>query len=723
MTQTKQQVILRKKTSGIAVVLLDCPGKLNSLSSEVTAELEQVLTEVENDSSVKALVMVSGKPDTFLSGADLREISKVSDAETAEAKSRNGQDILNRVAALDKPTVIGINGICLGGGLELALSFDQRIATDWEMTLLGLPEVRLGLIPGMGGTQRLPRLIGLQNGLEMILSSEPVSAARALELGLIDEIVKPDDLLERCQQRALELMQSGRQAKRQLAERQTAMIDLDESKWTKILATAERSMRIKTKGRYPAPLKAIDAIRTGLKSGMEIGLRAEAKAFGDLAASETAKNLIALFFNTEFAKATAAMMSAKMQTNPVSVVGVIGSGAMGSAIAELAAVSGYRVLFQPTNRNPEDNPFERLRASIVRNQQKAKLTEAEIADILKRVEAINDLRELAPADLIIEAVFESEELKHALFERLEGIVSPHCTLASNTSSLSISKLAARLSDSSRFLGMHFFLPVDRMPLVEIISHKGTKREALAKAAGVISRLGKIPTMVNDGSGFLVNRLLCTYIIEAARLAESGVPLNWIDDSAVEFGMAMGPLNVLDEVGLDVAFKVADALYEGCGERFAPPAVMDKVKKLGLIGKKTGTGVYTWDDNGRRLHFDARLVSEIGLVVSDQKPTAEKSAWIVERLIYPMIDEAARCLTDRIVRKPREIDLAMVLGTGFPPFRGGPLKYADSIGIGNLKKCLEEIYSQDGSHRQVAESIVKMEADARRFYSRSSDGDE
>jgi 3-hydroxyacyl-CoA dehydrogenase/enoyl-CoA hydratase/3-hydroxybutyryl-CoA epimerase len=723
VTQTKQQVILRKKASGIAVVLLDCPGKLNSLSSEVTAELEQTLCELENDSSVKALVLVSGKPDTFLSGADLREIVKVTKAEAAEEKSRQGQDILNRLAALGKPTVVGINGICLGGGLELALSFDQRIASDCESTLLGLPEVRLGLIPGMGGTQRLPRLIGLQNALEMILSSEPVNVSRALALGLVDEVVKPDELLERCQERALELLQSTAERKRALADRKVAMIQLEEAKWTKVLATAERSMRIKTRGNYPAPLKAIEAIRNGLRNGIELGLKGEAKAFGDLAASDTAKNLIALFFNTEFARQTAAMMSAKMQTNPVSTVAVIGSGAMGTAIAELAAISGYRVLFKQTNRNPQDNPVDRLRALIVRNQQKAKLGEAEIAEILQRVEPVVDERELAAADLIIEAVFESEELKHELFERLESIISADCTLASNTSSLSINKLASRLADSGRFLGMHFFLPVDRMPLVEIISHKGTKREALARAAGVVSRLGKIPTMVNDGSGFLVNRLLCTYIIEAARLAESGVPLNWIDDSAVEFGMAMGPLNVLDEVGLDVAFKVADALHEGCGERFAPPAVIGKTKELGLIGKKTGTGVYSWDESGRRLQFDSRLVSEIGLVVSDQKPPAERQAWIVERLIYPMIDEAARCLADRIVRKPREIDLAMVLGTGFPPFRGGPLKYADSIGIGNLRARLEEIYRQDGSNRQISESIKKMEAEGRRFYSRSTDGDE
>lgn len=721
MTQTVQQVILRKKASGVAIVLIDCQGKLNSLNAEVTDELKQALGDVEHDRSVRALVIVSGKPDTFLSGADLRQISKLTDVDHARQLSRNGHEILDRLAALPIPTVVGINGVCLGGGLELALACNYRIATADEKTLLGLPEVRLGILPGMGGTQRLPRLIGLQAALELILSAEPVSAARALELGLVDRLVSADDLLVECERLALEL--SSDKEKGKLQERKDRSAELDANKRDKVLAMAERSMRMRTKGHYPAPSKAVEAVRVGLQRGVQAGLEHEAAAFAELAVTDTAKNLIALFFNTEFARSTAAVMSARMQAKPVSTLAVVGSGVMGLAIAQMAVLSGYQVIFRPTNRNPEDHPAEKLTSLIARGSGKNKLTEAELDRAMKRIVFATEDKDLANADLVIEAVFEDEELKTQLFERLEKIVSPECTIATNTSSLSVSKLASRLAESGRFLGMHFFLPVERMPLVEVISHRATKRDAIARAAQVISSLGKIPAMVNDGPGFLVNRLLCTYIFEAARLAESGVALNWLDDAAVDFGMAMGPLVVLDEVGLDVAFKVADSLNEGLGSRFAPSAVIGKSKALGLVGKKSGVGVYQYDETGKKLHVNARLINELGLHESETKPDAACAADIAERLILPMIDEAARCLQDKIVRKPREVDLAMVLGTGFPAFRGGPLKYADGLGMSKLVDRLEQIYESDGSKRTVSDLIKTMQAEGRRFYSRSADNED
>jgi 3-hydroxyacyl-CoA dehydrogenase/enoyl-CoA hydratase/3-hydroxybutyryl-CoA epimerase len=717
VTQAIGQVILRRKTSGVATVLIDCPTKINSLTAEVTDELEQALIEVERDSSVKAMVLVSGKPDTFLSGADLHEIMKFTDVEVARRTSSRGQKILDRLAALAKPTVVGINGVCLGGGLELALSCKRRIATTDAKTLLGLPEVRLGLIPGMGGTQRLPRLIGLSAALELILSAEPVSSARALELGLVDELVAPDDLLERCHKLALEMLGESPE---EWARTSAAASAEDDKKREKLLAMAQRSVRIKTKGQYPASTRVLEVIKHGLANGQDAGQEMEAQVFAELSVTDTAKNLISLFFNTEFTRQTASLMTVKMQAKPVSVVGVIGSGAMGLAIAQLAAMSGRTVLFKPTNRNQSDNPYERLLQAIERSQSKS--SSDSVAELKQHVKEVSSEPELAEADLIIEAIYEDEKLKIELFKRLEKLVKPDCTLASNTSSLSINKLAEHLADPGRFVGMHFFLPVDRMPLVEIISHRKTKREAIARAAGVVSDFNKIAIMVNDGPGFLVNRLLCTSILEAARLAQEGVPLNWIDDSAVAFGMAMGPLVVLDEVGLDVAFKVADAL-NSLGPRFEPPAVIARTKALGLVGKKTGSGIYTWDETGRKLGINERLTTEIGLVVADSKAEPDKVEYIAQRLILPMIDEAARCLEDKIVRKPREIDLAMVLGTGFPPFRGGPLKYADSLGINKLLTRLSKIYAEDGSGRHVAQLLEKMAAEGRRFYSRAADGDD
>ncbi len=714
VAESLKNVILRKKTSGIAVVLIDCLGKVNSLSAEVTDELEQVLVELEEDASVKAVVFLSGKADTFVVGADLFEIVKLTDIEKARTLSSRGQALLNRLVALGKPTVVGINGACLGGGLELALACQKRIVSSDEHTVLGLPEVKLGIIPGMGGTQRLPRRVGLRAALDLILSGEPVSASRALEIGLVDEIVNADHLIARCEQSAVELLESG------CVIAQPSAFDMNNVKQQKILATAERSVRIRTKGQHPASTRVIDVIKHGLACGIDSGLALEAQVFAELAVTDIAKNQIALFFNTEFARQTARVMSVKLQTRPVQTIGVIGSGVMGIAVAQLAVLAGYKVLFRPTNRNPADNPVEHLLMSLSRAQHKAKLSDQQFCELRARVEPISDELPLSQADLVIEAIYEDEQMKAALFERLEQIIRPDCTVTTNTSSLSISRLATYWKNSGRFLGTHFFLPAERMPLVEVISHGQTKRDSLATAAAVISQLGKIPVVVNDGPGFLVNRLLCTYIVEAARLAASGVPLNWIDEAAVNFGMAMGPMTVIDEVGLDVAFKVADALYHGLGERFAPPAVMSKTRALGLTGKKTGVGIYMWDDKGRRLHMNPRLTSEVGLVVADGKVAPEKAQWIVERIILPMIDEASRCLEDKIVRKPREIDLAMVLGTGFPAFRGGPLRYADSLGITAVRSTLEKIYDQDGSRRSVAGLFAVMENEGRRFYSRSSE---
>lgn len=719
MIGTLQNVILRKNASGVATVLIDCPGKINSLTVEATRDLEQALADVESDPAVKAVIVVSGKPDNFVTGADLREISKLTDKETARSLSSRGQEILDKLASFKKPTVAGINGACLGGGLELTLACDRRIATTDEITVLGLPEVRLGIIPGMGGTQRLPRLIGLQAALELILTGEPISAARALEIGLVDELVDPDELLERCQASVKQLM-DDESSRKLAADRKAGPRDPDGAKADKILATAERSTRIRTKGNYPAAVRVVEVIRNGLKNGIGPGQSLEAEVFADLAVTDVAKNLISLFFNTEFARQTAAVMSSRAQSRPVATAGVVGSGPMGIAVAQLAALGGYKVLFRQTNRNPEDKPIERLRASIGHAHHGAKANDIALEDLLARVEPLTTDGALAAADLIIESVYEDENVKSGVFERLEPIVSPECVLATNTSSLSISRLASRLSSNGRFLGMHFFHPPDRMPLVEIICHRGTGRDAIARAASVVSKLGRIPIIVNDGPGFLVNRLLCTYIIEAARLVGMGVPVNWLDEAALKFGMAMSPLVVFDEVGFDVAYKVADAMLEGLGDRFAPPPAMTKTRALGLSGKKTGAGVYSWDENGRRLNVNPSMLSEVGLVVSEQSLPPDEALQISRRLIFPMIDEACRCLEDGIVRKPREIDLAMVLGTGFPAFRGGPLRYADSIGIPRLREALEKQYAEDGSGRRVSDCIRKLESEGRRYYSRSSD---
>lgn len=692
----------------MAFLIIDCPGRVNLLTASLMSELQDALEQVAGDPDVKALCLVSGKPDTFISGADLHEIVNMRSRSEAYEMSRKGQAVLARLRRLGRPAVVGINGSCLGGGLELALWCHRRIATDHPDTVLGLPEVKLGLIPGLGGTQLLPRLIGLRAALELILSSEPVAVRRALEIGLVDELVYPEDLFPHLEKEALSLV-AGRWDEPVDAEA------LEPDKQKSLFAMMERSIRIKTKGQYPAHTTVLQVIRDGLPMPLDKALELEAAAFGELAAGQVSRNLIQLFFSSEFARKLAVAQGRDHRNGRVGTVAIVGGGTMGAGIAYIAAEAGLNVVVKEADPERLAQSIKSISALFQRAGQRLKLDPEEVACRLGRVRPAGSFDELAGADLVIEAVFEDTDTKVAVLNEAAAAVGHHCVLATNTSSLSIARMASRLTCPERFLGIHFFHPVDKMPLVEVVTHRGTSRDAVVTATALVARLGKTPVAVADGPGFLVNRLLCCYILEAARLAEQGVPLNWIDDAAVDFGMPMGPLALLDEVGLNVAFKVAAVLHEGLGARFAPPAVLARVETLGLGGRRTGVGIYLWDEAGKRLSFNPHLIQDIGLATNDDKPRPEMSLELAERLILPMVDEAARCLEERIVRKAREIDLSMVMGIGFPAFRGGLLRYADSLGIGSVRRRLEEVYQASGGGRSVCDLIVRMEADGRRFY--------
>lgn len=681
MIESKKQVVLRKRASGVGVLMMNSPARVNLLTTEVMAELEQALDEVASDAGIKALMLLSGKHDTFLSGADLHEILRFEDREAAYELSRRGQRVLDRFGTLGKPVVVGINGSCLGGGLELALACDRRIATTSGITHFGLPEVRLGLIPGLGGTQRLPRLIGVKGALEIILSSEPVDPLRAKELGIVDDLVEPDELMVRLEQEALALLKEGEVASRLGYDAEANPKD------PKLLDMAERSVRIKTRGNYPAHTRVIQVIREGLARGLEAGLELEAQTFADLAVGDVARNLIFIFFTAEFAKASARTQAAKSGIADVGTLGIAGGGNMGASIAQLAASTGHKVLLS------EMTPQRAVAA--VENMKRPDLDVSPVAAPA----------EMAGADLILEAVFEDLDVKGKVFSSLADVVSSECVFATNTSSLSVEEIASKVKYPERVVGLHFFHPVDKMPLIEVISHRKAAPSAVARALSFASKLDKVPVLVKDGPGFLVNRLLCSYLAEAGKLCQERIPMNWIDDAAVAFGMPMGPLALLDEVGLDIAFKVSAMLHQRCGERLAPPAVFKIVENLGLVGKKSGVGLYIWED-GRKLSFNPELLEAGNLVVSEEKPDEQRVAEIGDRLILPMIDEATRCLEEKIVRRARELDMAMVLGIGFPAFRGGPLRYADSVGLRNIVAKL----------KNPSALLVKMAETGRGFYS-------
>ncbi|MBX9876909.1 MAG: enoyl-CoA hydratase/isomerase family protein [Candidatus Obscuribacterales bacterium] len=714
VTQVRQQVTLTKKKSGVAILLLDCPGRSNVLNASVLEELEAAVDHAAADDDIKAVVFMSGKADTFLSGADLGEVRRFADAAAAMKLCRMGQAMLNKSRNLQKPLVAAINGACLGGGVELILSSHKRIATNDQITVFAMPEVRLGLIPGLGGTQRLSRLLGPKTALEVILGSEPFDSSRALEIGLIDEIVASDELMARGEELALELAGGGLNALKPLvAKTEELPADYNADKVKTLFAITERSLRITTKGHYPAPPKAVEVMKDGLAQGMAAGLEMEAKAFAELCTSETTHNLMSIMLAAEFYKASALSQSKKSALPPIATVGVVGSGTMGTAIAELAYAHGYDVSLKGRDQSRVDESVEKIKASQARKRERATNTSAHEGKLRGTVNS----QDLALCDLIIEASLEDVEVKKAVFQDVLKVVSDKCVLATNTSALSVASTIPPAADASRFIGLHFFQPVDRMQLVEVVSHPQANKDAVSAASTFVAGLGKIPLSVKDTPGFLANRILGTYLEEVARFTQENVPLNWIDEAALAFGMPIAPFELLDEIGWYLVIAIADALHAGLGERMTPPPKMYDSVKAGLRSKRDGIGIFVWDESGRKKGYNPDLERNFKVVISPDKVSPEKCLELQERLILPMIDEAARCLEEKIVLRAREVDVATVFGLGFPPFRGGLLRYADKVGLPYVRDRLQEIYASTFGKRSVSQYIHKLVAEDRGFYGR------
>lgn len=742
---TKKDLKLIRRNSGVALIMFDSASKFNALGTSTINELNQTLDEIEADPSIKAVIAISGKAESFIIGADLHEIRRASSREEILKLVSTGQKVLNRMAGFAKPFVIAINGICLGGGLEIALAAHHRVASLDEKTQFGLPETRLGLIPGLGGTQRLPRKIGLKAALDLILSASTISAKKAKELNIIEELVDAGELIEAAERAALKLVDSPEwrqvlEQSRELMQEESASIkagafclrDMSQEKAEKLLSISERAVKLRTKGNYPAQIEAINAIKIGLTKGFAQGLSAECESFTTLAGSEVAANLITLFFNSDFAKAASLSLVEKHPECKIKTLGIIGAGNMGTALAAMAASCGMNVLLKSS---PEKIQSAEKFASIKEHmhelvqralhlragKEEPDAGAASAEDILARITYTESFSNLKEANMIVECVLEDHEAKNKILQEISEIVPESCVIASNTSALSIAELSKAVKKPQNFLGVHFFHPIDRMPLVELISHAGTEKAAVARASDLVLRLDKTPLLVKDKPGFLINRLLCVYLFELARMAEEQVPINWIEESMIEFGMPMGPLELMDEIGIDVAFSVAKNLEEGLGERLKSPEIFKRVCAIGLQGKRRNCGFYLWEGSERKLGINPEMLEKTGAVTSAQKCPEEEKAAIKERMILAMLDEAARCLEEKIVSRPREIDFALIMGTGFPAFRGGLLRYADQIGLANAVKKLESIYELSEKKgtaykREVSQVLKKYASEGRGFYS-------
>lgn len=721
----KKEIFLEKLDSGVAVVSIDSGGKYNSLGSETIIELGKALDEIESDDSIKAVVGTSAKADSFIIGADLYEIRK-SNREELLSLSRSGQKLLDRIATFKKPFLVAINGTCLGGGLEIALACHYRICSNSAKSILGLPETRLGLIPGLGGTQRLPRLIGLKAALDMILSASTISCQKGLELGILDELVDEQELLQKAQIKALELIDSPelRSASAESCEEQAlragkfCLHEMTAEKSEKVLSVSERAVKLRTKGHYPAQIEAIKVIRIGLNKGMQAGLVAEAEAFAELAGGEVSAHLISLFFASDLAKSSSQALVQKHPEACLQTLGIIGAGTMGSSLAEMAALSGVKTIVK-TSPERLASVNEKIYELLQRNKRRAE--EKTNEEIFELVTVSSNSEKLADADLVIECIVEDAALKTKVLQETSAFLKDDAVIASNTSALSISELSKSHRAAENFLGVHFFHPIEKMPLVELIAHAGTSKRALAKACDLVLKLDKIPLLVKDKPGFLINRILTVYLFELARLAEEKTPINWIEDTMIEFGMPMGPLQLMDEIGIDVAFTVARNLEAGLGARLQSPAIFKKVSAIGMQGKRSNVGFYLWENSEKKVKINPDMLEKTGALVNSEKcPDSEKQR-ISDRMILCMLDEACRCLEERIVAKAREIDFALILGVGFPAFRGGLFKYADSRGLPLIVEELESIYeiskkSGSSGERSVSPLLKKYAQEGRGFYS-------
>jgi 3-hydroxyacyl-CoA dehydrogenase/enoyl-CoA hydratase/3-hydroxybutyryl-CoA epimerase len=635
----------------------------NTLSTETMTELHGILSEVAG-SGLQGLVLFSGKASGFVAGADINEFPLLDSADRAFALTRQGQLVLAALEQLPFPTVAVLNGFALGGGLELALACTRRIALEGDSRVFGLPEVQLGVHPGFGGTIRLPRLIGVRRAMDLMLTGRSLAPREALAAGLVDA------LATRSNWRELALTQLGRSAERRsppLPDRLLA--------WAPLRPLLAKALRRKTLAKahpehYPAPFAIIDLWEEFGAEPAAAAYEAEARSFGRLVMTPTSRNLVRVFFLQERLKK---LGGARTEIRRVHVVG---AGVMGGDIAAWCALRGLEVTLQDRELRFIEPALDRARKLFSRKIRQPEALEAALARL--RADPAGD--GAATAELVIEAVFEDLEVKRAVYEQLERRMQPGVLLATNTSSIPLEQLGTCLRDPGRLIGMHFFNPVARLPLVEVIAATGSAPEAVAAGTGFVRQIGKLPVPCRSHPGFLVNRILAPYMAEAMDMIREGVPLAEIDQAAVEFGMPMGPVELADSVGLDVADHVARILAPLLGR--APAPELEELVRQGSLGLKSGRGFYTYRD---------RKPVRPGLEWGSSSPAVQ------DRLVYALLNEAAACLEEGIVSDPDLVDAGVIFGTGFAPFRGGPLRYAQELGIDRVEARLAELAQRHGPH--------------------------
>lgn len=691
--------------NGTLMVTIDRQGEpVNSLSREALEELARLLEYVRTEPEIRAVIFQSGKPGNFIAGADVKEISGIQSADEAKGFSELGHQVFRELETMIRPTVAVIDGACLGGGLEFALACNYRIASDGPKTLIGLPEVNLGLIPGWGGTVRLPEQIGFLNALPLMLTGRMLNGHQARSQGIVHDVV-PAEALPSVAHKIVKThlaSQSREETIRQLFRKRGGgfvrwVTGLSPAKKL-ALRRAEKEVGKKTRGNYPAPLKLIEALRKAAEGGREAGFRAESKAVADLAKHPVTRELIRLFFLQEQHKKPPESITGTVPPDSVQNAAVIGAGAMGAGIALLWARKNVWVRLKDIQPEFLASGMRSIQKILTGERKKKRLTPLQESRIWEHLSPTLEYAGLGNAQIVLEAIVEDLAIKQQMFQEVAKQTSETTVLATNTSSLKVADIAAAVPHPERVVGVHFFNPPGQMPLVEIVRTPRTSPAALATAVAAVQKLGKTLVVVGDCTGFVVNRLLAPYMNEAGWLLSELRSAAPIEQAAIDFGMPMGPLALIDLVGVDVAAHVARNMEDSYGSRMQPAPIWDVL--IRLKGQHKGKKPFKLMHGKKLNRAVAKALEENPRMkaAADEDPISETV--IINRLIYPIINEATRCLAEGVVERPEDIDVAMVFGTGFAPFRGGPLRFAESAGVSHIVETLEYLSAK---HPRLAPS--------------------
>lgn len=731
--EEKGAVTVAVRPDGVAVITYDVPGEaVNTLKPTFAADFERISSQIEGDPGIKAAILVSGKADTWIAGADIEMLKEITTAAQAEALSRAGHAALERIVRSPKPIVAAIHGAALGGGLEVALACHARVLTDDKKTVLGLPEVQLGLLPGINGLQRLAALAGLQAALDYGLTGKNMRPQKARQLGVADDVVPAPILEDTAAALALSLAEAGppfaaargrkggkKGPRLDAAAVTRAALELNPLGRAVLFKKARQELRKKTGGHYPAPERIVDVLKAYADKGFEASKEVEARAFGELVVSSTARRLMEIFFATTAMKKDTGVDDPAVKPRKVEKIAVLGAGLMGAGISYVSLNAGIQVRLKDRDDASLGRGLKYIADILGERVKKKQLTPIERDGKLALLTATTDYSGIKGADLVIEAVFEDLAIKHKVLQEVEAHGRAGVIFASNTSSIPISRIAAAARHPENVVGMHYFSPVHKMPLLEVIRTEKTAPEVVATAVSVGKRQGKTVIVVNDGVGFYTSRVLGPYMNEAIWLLTEGVAIEQIDRALVAWGWPVGPMALLDEVGIDVAAHVGPIMIEAFGERIAPPPMISKLVGDDRKGRKNERGMYLYGAaakrKGKGKHADESVYAVLGLPVPDAKgkppvPVEE----IQMRCSLQLVNEAMHCLGEGILRSPRDGDIGAIMGLGFPPFRGGPFRYVDSIGAAEVLRRIEGYQKQLGARWAPAPALVEAARSGKPF---------